>query len=166
MKGFNLFLICGGNPANDLAECQGLRGVDALRNLDLPAWRLEILSQVQKNLGTFKIAHLIEWAVIENLNEGSHQRAQCPLTLRGSGRWFANDQGGRYRQLMDVLLRWDALTDDARAKFARAEKLFDLGYIPEDDLEKILADAEAWRLKEKQMAAAEERRQQEKEEAA
>ena len=91
---FLISIVCGGNPANGVEKAP---------------WRKEVaeqlLSHLEKEGPYWTWSSLVQWAVVEWLNEGSHMRASCPFTLRGTGRWLANDCGGRYNVLREKILK-------------------------------------------------------------
>ncbi|MCS7135344.1 MAG: hypothetical protein NZ893_02810 [Candidatus Aenigmarchaeota archaeon] len=76
----------------------------------ISAWRKEIAEKIVEKEKKGEIPEpekfmvdMIRWALVENENTGSYQRIQCPIQLKGSGRWCARDHGGRYRLLRDVI---------------------------------------------------------------
>lgn len=117
MKALALHILGGDNPANILgwALADGRRL--ALRRTGrppLPPWRMEIAaSLLEQRCGE---EELIRWARIESLNMGSIQRLPCPIKgLRGSGRWYAQDEGGHYALLREEVLFWARRSSQERS---------------------------------------------------
>jgi len=98
---FLILLVCGGNPANGRVHSP---------------WRVEIaekfLHYLQDNSLYWAWRTLVRWASVEWFNKGSIMRATCPLSLKGTGRWHANDGGGRYKVLLNLVI--NALEDPVK----------------------------------------------------
>ena len=100
-------LVLNGNPANGVETAE---------------WRKEITKEIYQYIQQHSLydldKRLTRWALTEYKNEGSHMRATCPLTLKGSGRWLANDRGGRYSILLNIVLQaFEAGTIEPWGKF-------------------------------------------------
>jgi hypothetical protein len=152
---FELFIISGGNPANKLpAMCRIAadksgptvrlnRKADEAADLQAacgPSWAVLFLHKfhssetpscgLEPQFTNGGLDRLGEWAVIESLNEGSHQRAALPAgideALIGSGRWCAGDNGGHFQFLRDAVLAWCRLPSAAQWKFRDAARLLNI----------------------------------------
>lgn len=95
MKLLLIRLFFNDNPANGLARRTGWRDEIAQRIIEL--YRRNELSYDFWN-------NLKKWALTEFINTGSYMRSERPFKLKGSGRWLANDGGGRYRILRDLIV--------------------------------------------------------------
>jgi hypothetical protein len=115
MREFELFLLCDSpNMANQAS---------ALLKGELPKkWAAEFILRLGEPLLDGTIQEVEEWAVVESLNTGSHQRARLPewisRCLEGSGRWHALDQGGWYRLLLLSTLRWIRASEGQKRSLA------------------------------------------------
>ena len=95
MKLLLIRLFFNDNPANGLARRTGWRDEIAQRIIEL----------YRKNELDYRFWNkLKEWALTEYINTGSYMRSECPIKLKGSGRWLANDGGGRYRILRNLIV--------------------------------------------------------------
>ena len=92
LSNFSLTLLAGQNPANIVPLHLG----------DVSIFKLG-LALAHSSASADALELLPVWAEIESMNMGSHQRLDCPLTLYGSGRWGAQDQGGHYSALLSLL---------------------------------------------------------------
>jgi hypothetical protein len=68
-------------------------------------WRQELAKKLEVASWRKQAEELIQWTLVEAVSEASHFTAGCPLELKGSGRWHANDGGGRYRILRSLVLQ-------------------------------------------------------------
>jgi hypothetical protein len=120
------FVFGSGNPANALAallagKVENISTWAAVwfkrRVMSLKAYDYIRLSTLDK---------LHQWALVEDLNEGSIQRAEFPLRtdeITGSGRWEANDRGGWYALIREAIIEWFDLDVEARQKWERLAKM-------------------------------------------
>ena len=104
-KWINLILqfLAGDNPANCLANPKAYLTPVRIRAT------VALIKGIMFFQGDLKETYIAarRWAAIETLNRGSYQRATFPLELEdfpGSGRWFANDGGGSWKRLREILM--------------------------------------------------------------
>jgi len=121
MREFELFLLCDSpNPANQASAL--------LRGELTKKWAAEFILRLRAPLLDGTIQEIEEWAVVESLNTGSHQRARLPerisRCLEGSGRWLALDGGGWYRLLRLSTLRWIGLSEGQKRSLAYLSGLY------------------------------------------
>ena len=151
--GFIFFCIFGDrrNPANEIASLLGKRPVRVSPQKARVARALIKGAEMTPCSDKGLLQDLLEWATVESMSMGSHQRTMCPLdkesghqsdgvwivprrgsgeeppraseALRGSGRWGANDSGGDYAALMRLLLQWE---EDGSSDWTRLGRVLGL----------------------------------------
>jgi hypothetical protein len=67
-------------------------------------WRRELAKELTVAYWPEQAGRLIKWALVEAVSAASYFTNDCPLSLKGSGRWHASDGGGRYAILRDLIL--------------------------------------------------------------
>jgi len=67
-------------------------------------WRRELAGELDGAYWPQQAERLLRWALPEAVSTASSFRSECPFALKGSGRWHANDGGGRYRVLRNLVL--------------------------------------------------------------
>jgi len=105
-----------GNPVNYLSLLVRQDEKEIREHRPAP-WRLEVAAALLRSGAP--AGCLVLWAAVEDLNRGSHQRLDCPVEVRGSGRWLADDGGGHYWLLLTSLRRWLDLPADERRRWER-----------------------------------------------
>jgi hypothetical protein len=138
MNGFITMILGGGNPANLLGRL--INGQDA----EVSWCAAKVAAALAADSAT-TLPALLRWAAVEALNVGSNQRIKCPVTLLGSGRWFAQDQGGHYALLLMWLGQWAELTPSRQRQYERAGEVISGCFTP-ISLERMANEAAARRL--------------------